>query len=31
MGARLLAEGHMARRLVGAAVMMAGLTALAVG
>jgi drug/metabolite transporter (DMT)-like permease len=31
MGARLLAEGHTARRIIGAAVMMAGLAALAVG
>lgn len=31
MGARLLAEGHTARRIIGAAVMMAGLAALAAG
>jgi drug/metabolite transporter (DMT)-like permease len=31
MGTRLLAEGHAVRRLIGAAVMMLGLTALAVG
>jgi len=31
MGARLLAEGHAARRLIGAAIMMLGLTALGLG
>jgi uncharacterized membrane protein len=31
MGARLLAEGHLARRAIGAAAMVAGIVALAVG